>query len=155
VTEADLPAFLQAFNRLAVGLRLPTAEIDAAMKRIYFDFLRDLPLAAVDAAVEPLGRVQGYGFPSTARWHEQAEQCRVEQTLRALPAGREEPWHFECNHCGDSGWEERTCNGEHRQCGRAMVHPAHSFVTACSCRATNATYGRHHRVPRGRETYAE
>jgi len=152
MTDADKPAFAQAFNRLAVGLRLPPAEVDAVMQRIYFDALRDLPIAAVEAAVIPLQRVQGYGFPTTARWHEQAELQRVEQTLRALPPAREEPWHFTCEHCTDCGFEERTCDGG-RMCGRSKPHAAHTFATPCSCRDTNVTYQRHHRVPKGRETY--
>lgn len=155
MTDADKQAFAQAFNRLAVALRLPSAEVDPAMQRIYFDALHDLPIAAVDAAVMPLQRVQGYGFPSTARWHEQAEIQRVEQTLKALPPAREEPWSEECSYCSDTGWEDRTCDGEHRQCGRAKVHPAHSYATPCSCRDTNRTFARHHRVPKGRESYTD
>lgn len=154
MTDDDLPAFLQAFNRLAVGLRLPTAEIDAAMKRIYFDALKDLPLTAVDAAVEPLSRVKGYGFPRTDIWHERAEQCRVELTLAALPPAREEPWHHECPHCEDTGWAYHECDGE-RLCGKSKPHPVHTYTVACSCRETNRTYARHHRVPKGRETYTE
>jgi hypothetical protein len=154
MTEDDLPTFLQAFNRLAVALRLPTAEVDAPMKRIYFDALKDLPLEAVDAAVEPLSRVKGYGFPRTDVWHERAAQCRVEQTLKALPAAREEPWKNECDYCGDTGWEQRECDGG-RMCGRSKEHPAHAYATPCSCRDSNATYARHHRVPKGRESYAE
>lgn len=155
MTEDDLPEFLQAFNRLAVGLRLPTAEIDAAMKRIYFDALKGLPIAAVAGAVGGLLQTAGYGFPRTSEWHSVAEQVRIEQTLRALPPAREEPWHFECSYCSDTGWEDRECDGEHRMCGRAKTHAAHVYASPCSCRETNATFQRHHRVPRGRETYAE
>lgn len=154
MSDDELPAFLQAFNRLAVALRLPAPEIDAAQKQIYFEALRDLPLEAVEAAVLPLSRTAGFGFPRTSEWHQVAEQQRVEQTLRALPPGREEPWQHECPHCEDTGWEERACDGEHRMCGRPKAHAPHSFTTPCSCRETNRTYARHHRVPKGRETYA-
>lgn len=152
MTADDRPAFLQAFNRLAVALRLPIAEVDGAMQQTYFDALRDLPIEAVDAAVLILSRTAGYGFPRTPEWHQVAEQQRVEQTLRALPPGRDEPWHFECPHCEDTGWEERSCDGS-RMCGRSKEHPAHTFATACSCRDTNRTFQRHHRVPKGREVY--
>jgi hypothetical protein len=156
VTDQDKPAFAQAFNRMAVALRLPAAEVDPAMQQIYFDALKDLPVAAVVGAVGGLTQSAGYGFPRTSEWHSVAERCRIEQTLKALPSsGREEPWHHECPHCEDTGWEIRECDGSHRQCGRAKEHQAHSYASACSCRNTNATYARHHRVPRGRETYAE
>lgn len=152
MTADDRPAFLQAFNRLAVALRLPVAEIDGAMHGIYFDALRDLPIEAVEAAVLPLSRVPGFGFVRTTEWHQAAERAQVEQTLRALPPGREEPWQFECAYCEDTGWEERQCDGG-RVCGRPKEHPAHTFATACSCRDSNRTFQRHHRVPKGREVY--
>jgi hypothetical protein len=154
MTDQDKPAFAQAFNRLAVGLRLPASEVDPAMQQIYFDALKDLPIAAVDAAVVPLQRTAGYGFPRTSEWHGVAQQCRIEQTLKALPPAREEPWHSECPHCDDCGWEYRECDGD-RICGRSKKHAAHTFATPCSCRNTNTTYARHHRVPKGRETYQE
>jgi hypothetical protein len=154
VTEQDKPAFAQAFNRLAVALRLPAVEVDPAMQQIYFDALKDLPIAAVVGAVSGLSKTAGYGFPRTSEWYSVAERCRVELTLKALPASREEPWHHECPHCEDSGWELRECDGD-RICGRPKTHAAHGFASPCSCRETNLTYARHHRVPKGRETYAE
>lgn len=152
MTDDDRGAFLQAFNRLAVALRLPEREIDASMQQIYFDALADLPIAAVDGAVDGLARTAGYGFPRTSDWHSVAERVQVEQTLRALPPARDEPWHFECEYCSDTGWEERACDGG-RMCGRSKEHPAHTFASPCSCRNSNRTYARHHRVPKGREVY--
>lgn len=154
MTDDDLPAFLQAFNRLAVALRLPAAEVDAPMKQIYFDALKDLPIAAVAGAVGGLAKTAGYGFPRTSEWWAVADRVRVEQTLKALPPPREEPWRHECPHCCDCGWEYRECDGD-RICGRSKTHAPHAFATPCSCRETNHTYARHHRVPKGRETYAE
>lgn len=152
MTTADMPTFLQAFNRLAVALRLPAAEVDAPMKQIYFDALKDLPIEAVAGAVHGLVKTAGYGFPRTSEWHSVAERCRVELTLRALPAAREQPWAFECQHCEDTGWAYHDCDGG-RVCGRAKEHNPHTYATPCSCRDTNRTFQRHHRVPKGQETY--
>ena len=154
MTDTDKPAFAQAFNRLAVALRLPSHEVDPAMQQIYFDALKELPISAVVGAVGGLAKTAGYGFPRTSEWYSVAERVRVELTLKALPAGREQPWQHECPHCEDTGWEYRDCHGD-RICGRSKEHTPHKFVTPCSCRNTNATYARHHRVPKGRETYGE
>jgi hypothetical protein len=39
----------------------------------------------------------------------------------AWPKGREQPWHYLCEVCGDSGWRIRTCVAQ--SCGRPFKLP--------------------------------
>lgn len=157
MTNTDKKAFVQAFNVLAVAARLPAHEADASMQRVYFDGLRDLEIAAVSAAAVELAKTAQW-FPRVAEWRAAAKLQHVE-LLKALPSGREEPWHDECGACLDTGWEERRCYpGTANNCGRTKCMTAgtkraeHKYMSACSCRPTNRTYQRHHLGSRG--TYA-
>lgn len=49
----------------------------------------------------------------------------VAQALKAAwPKGREEPWHYVCEACGDMGWRVRMCAS--RSCGRPFKLPGQS-----------------------------
>lgn len=135
-----LAEFTPVCLRLARQLR---TEIAADDVRDYAEALAaydrvDLAAAATAIAVEPGRRF----FPSTAEWAERAKKTQRERLL-AQPPDRE-PWRVECEGCDDTGWRFRTCDGEHRICGRAAAHGEHAFVEACDCRPTNRTYQRHH-----------
>ena len=141
MTVIDKPRFAQAFNRLAVSLRLPIGEADAAMQRVYYDALDDLPVDALEDAARELAR-EAEWFPKTSEWRSVAERAR---NMRALTAGIQDRsgriWHAECQTCDDTGWEALTCAGG-RQCGREKEHAAHDYVVPCACRDTNHTYQR-------------
>ena len=161
MSPQDARLFDQSYNRLAVALRSPTS--DAVTKRVYFDALADLPLAAVEAAAVTLGRTQvsddgskSY-FPTTAQWHHAAELAQQALIRHAIAPAREEPWHTECREhdddnpegCEDTGWLQRICRPGAR-CGCLLYrnHPTetHSYTVKCPCRATNATYRKRHRL---------
>lgn len=78
-------------------------------------------------------------------------QVFLEKALKAAwPQGREEPWHYRCTNCNDTGWAERFCTPE-TPCGRPFrvkanqhTYPdetgkgrcqqeGHSYVVACFC----------------------
>lgn len=49
----------------------------------------------------------------------------IENVLKAAwVKGREEPWHYRCRLCDDSGWHIKTCT--HRSCGRPFKLPGQS-----------------------------
>jgi len=50
----------------------------------------------------------------------------------AWPKGREEPWHYACEPCGDTGWRYHTCPGD-ATCGRKSEHLGHEYVVYCWC----------------------
>jgi hypothetical protein len=70
----------------------------------------------------------------------------LEGLLRAfLVPGRSQPWRDECEACGDSGWEVRTCyTDQGPACGVRGCHRdrEHTYAVACSCRETNRTWQR-------------
>lgn len=64
----------------------------------------------------------------------------------AWPKGREEPWHYGCDRCGDTGWVVKVCR--EGSCGRPFKLPkqhsddrtgqgtcqtGHGFVEPCWC----------------------
>jgi hypothetical protein len=50
----------------------------------------------------------------------------LEKTIRAAwPQMRQEPWHFHCNLCGDTGWRHKVCTASAR-CGRPFTLPKQS-----------------------------
>lgn len=51
---------------------------------------------------------------------------------QAWPKGREKPWQYLCEACGDTGWEVRLC-GHGLKCQRTKAHQAHDFVQHCWC----------------------
>lgn len=71
----------------------------------------------------------------------------VAKALKAgWPKTREEPWHYVCEACGDSGWRVRECVS--RSCGRPFKLPnqagddhtgqgrcadGHSYAAPCYC----------------------
>jgi hypothetical protein len=140
VTIQDKARFKQAFNRLAVAVRLPAEQADASMQRVYWDGLETLPIESVEDAAAAIA-AQAVWFPKLAEWKDAAEKASNARVLKfALPdPGR--GWHSECGTCDDTGWESLTCAGG-RQCGRTKEHAEHSYVVPCACRPTNHTYQR-------------
>lgn len=100
MTDSDKPAFVQAFNRLALALR--EKDPDSLTLRAYFDALHDLEIEWVTAAADSLVRRAEYGFPKVPDWHREAQRIRAERVaaqrarLRRLP----EPL---CAECSDTG----------------------------------------------------
>jgi hypothetical protein len=160
MVPGDKTRFLQAFNRLAVACRLPAAEIDEHMKRIYYDGLADFAVEAVEDSATRIALTADW-FPKLAEWRSAAGEARIDSLVKALPPGRDEQWLHECASCEDTGWEEKTCyRGTANNCGRKAcmsapsegVRPEHGYVYQCSCRPTNRTYQRHH-LPKARERF--
>jgi hypothetical protein len=142
VTVAEKHRFAQCFNRLAVAVRLPADEADAAMKQIYWDGLQDLPVEAVEDAARQLQL--GEWFPKLGEWRDVAEKAKNARILtKALPSPDRGAWVSECATCDDTGWEPLECQGGITgMCGRQREHPAHPYAVACACRMTNHTYQR-------------
>lgn len=137
----DRQRFGQAFNRLAVAVRLPSDQADAATKQVYWQGLEPYPIEAVEQAANTLGQSSQW-FPKLAEWRDAAAQAQHGLVIqKALPA-HDRGWQDECGTCGDTGWEALTCDGTHRMCGRQREHPAHDYVVACPCRQTNHTWQR-------------
>lgn len=139
----DTRAFLAVFNRLCVALREPQDD-SGITQQVYFEALRDLPLAALETSANVLMRQQGRRFfPTTAEWRTEAEKAAYADLKRAVTGGREEPWKHDCRDCEDTGWVRGlTCDGG-STCGRKHKHQAHDYTLACPCRPTNRTYRRH------------
>lgn len=154
MTVNDKARFMQAFNRLAVAVRLPADQTDAAMQRVYWDGLADIPLEAVEDAARDLA-LDAQWFPKLSEWRTLAEKAKHGRMLKAaLPSPRDEPWKAECETCDDTGWEFFVCPAESPTCERVTPHLPHSYTRPCYCRPTNRTYQRrlaeqHERV-RGR-----
>lgn len=137
----DKLRFAQCFNRLAVALRLPAGDGDAAMKQIYFDALGAYPIDAVEDAARLFAR-DAQWFPKTSEWVAGSEQARSTRVLtKCLPVPRADPWKSECETCDDTGWEYLACDGSD-QCGRTKAHAKHPYVVPCGCRGVNRTYQR-------------
>ncbi len=86
-----------------------------------------------------------YGAQRVAGATPQELTRNLEQTLRASwPRRRDEPWHFNCEPCHDTGWRRHECPTT--VCGRRVVHEPHSYVVPCLCvkggRAQAALAGR-------------
>lgn len=146
MTDSDKRQFAQAFNVLAVASRLPAAEADASMQRVYFMAMRDLSLESVVQAAAALAKTAQW-FPKVSEWRQAARIAHV-ASIKALPPGRETPWEDECGACNDTGWEERRCYpGTRNTCGRKKCDAEaseHMYSLPCTCRPTNRTYQRHH-----------
>lgn len=135
--------FLKIFNRLCVALREPKDDTGVTQD-VYFSALKDLPVAALRAAAESLAKETGRRFfPTSAEWRTAAEDANRKQLQAAVQPGRDEPWHFDCEDCEDTGWIRLHCGGNDT-CGRRNRHQPHDYVIVCGCRATNRTYQRHH-----------
>lgn len=75
------------------------------------------------------------------------DECnrQLEGVLRtSWPFTRE--WHYVCDACRDTGWEERACVGT-GFCGLKGCHRPHDYVQVCLCAA-----GRKHLGPATTET---
>lgn len=144
------------FAKLALQLRWTDA--DAVTMRSYFEVMQELPQEAIEAGARVIairgvrddnGATQRKWFPTSAEWIQAAQEHQRDQARKrlALPAGRSEPWHYECVSCLDTGWvQDLECDGS-SICGRDKPHAAHSYTKPCGCRATNRTFQRHHREP--------
>lgn len=141
--KADATQFLALFSRLCVGLR-ETQDDSGITQQVYWDALGDMPLPALEAGAQALMRESGRKwFPTTAEWRDAANTA-YEQHLRQAVSGPRDPWRHECATCEDSGWQTGlTCPGD-ATCGRPKRHLPHAYTVPCACRATNATYRRHH-----------
>jgi hypothetical protein len=136
--------FIAVFNRLCVALREPQDDTGIT-QGVYWDALRDLPVAALETGAQTLMRQQGRRFfPTTAEWRAAAEQAHAASLRQVVSmGGRSEPWKHECHDCEDTGWIiGLTCDGG-TTCGRTRKHQAHDYTQACPCRPTNRTYRRH------------
>jgi cation transport regulator ChaB len=113
--------------------------------QVYYEALSDLPIEAVESAATHLQRHGGEFFPSSATWHKQAELER-DQYLRDHLEHREEPWHYECDLCMDTGFEYHRGPRKHapKPEWRTMGDPEQiiEWTCKCACRATNKTYQR-------------
>lgn len=141
--KGDAAQFLALFSRLCVGLR--EAQDDSGItQRVYWDALRDVPMAALEAGALALMREPGRKwFPTTAEWRTAAGYAHEQQLRAAVQPAREQPWTHECRDCEDSGWVlGLSCPGD-TTCGRTKPHLPHTYTVACPCRATNRTYRRH------------
>ena len=84
MTLADGARFNQAFDGLALALRLNTdREGGADQRAIYFEALGDLEVAAVTTAAGTLQRVARF-FPTVSEWAAEAERV-AQQTRAAAP----------------------------------------------------------------------
>ena len=138
---AEKLRFAQCFNKLAIALRLPTADADVTAQRVYWEALEGYPIEAVEDAARHF-TASAQWFPKTSEWLSGAEQARSARALaKCLPSPREEAWTDECDVCIDTGWETLSCEGD-RSCGRHKPHAQHKYVVHCSCRHTNRTWQR-------------
>lgn len=135
--------FVKIFNRLSVALRAQADESGATL-RVYFEALKDLPLALLASSATMLMKESGRRFfPTTAEWRTAAEKIQIDQR-RQFAAREPRDWQTECENCDDTGWERFVeCTGD-ETCGRKNPHLPHSYVRVCPCRPTNRTYQRHH-----------
>ena len=153
MTDSDGLGFVHAFNRLAVATRLPAAEADEAMQRIYWEGLEDLPLQAVADAAAGLEKSAQW-FPKVAEWREAAKPLAAAARVKLLAGSvREEPWHHECELCEDQGWQIKHCFPEvSAPCGvrKCRKTREHTYAVVCGCRETNRTYQRNREFQRAR-----
>lgn len=144
-TVVSASEFASIFAKMASQLRwLDYRATDTAN---YYDALRDLPIALLHESAKQLAmQANRKFFPTTAEWRGKALDIEGEQRRAAIVGER--IWKTECDTCEDTGWEYFWCPGD-QTCDRQKTHLPHNYVRACVCRATNATYQRHH-APRER-----
>lgn len=103
MVDADRPAFLEAFGKLAIALR--GHEPDAIQMQVYFEDLADLPIElVVDSATEiRRGGAESGWFPTVPDWRRSARaiEARRREEQRARLRAQGEPL---CAACRDSGW---------------------------------------------------
>lgn len=141
-------AFVIAFNRLAVALRLP--DLDPAMIGVYFAALSDLSAETLRAGADVLMSESGRRFfPTAGEWRAQAELARdrlVHATVVVLNADDPRGWVC-CPRCQDTGWVLADDGGALRCggtsiCGRTRAHLPHTYTEVCGCRASNVNWQR-------------
>ena len=139
----DATEFLQLFSRLCVALR-ESQDDTGITQEVYWEALRDVPLAALEAGARALMRESGRKwFPTTAEWRTAAGVAQTEHLRTAVTPSRPSPGAVECDDCRDTGWRTGlTCPGD-ATCGRTSAHRSHEFAVPCRCRLTNGTYRRH------------
>lgn len=136
-----LAQFSQTFALLAVQLR--ATDTDELTIRGYYEALKDAPLEMIQASARAFAQEPGRKFfPTTAEWFQVAHESSVAALRKRLPAARETPWHYDCAHCDDTGWEPFSCPGD-VTCGRDRPHAPHAYVRPCPCRPVNQTWQRH------------
>ena len=140
--------FVQVFNRLAVALREQQDDTGITLG-VYYDALKDLPVAALEQGAAALMKEAGRRFfPTTAEWRAAAERAQMALLREAVQPARDAPWVHECERCADTGWRPHECDGS-EQCGRHKAHAPHGYVSVCPCRPTNRTYTRHQQFGAG------
>ena len=152
MTTADGPAFEAIFTRVQKLYGKPK---DGEMCRAYFDALKELPLAVVDAAAHALIKTEKF-WPKPVDWLDAAFK------IDAPKAGfRPERWVHTadghrvatvvCPECSDTGWRpECGCQFESVN-GRCDQHGTGSSasrmpVVVCLCRDTNPEWKAAHRT---------
>lgn len=103
---------------------------------------QDGPLASVFAEATRIGAQMKADGASLAE-----RQAFVARALReAWPKGREEPWHYVCSACEDTGWRSMVCvqgscgrpfrlPGQHDDdhTGQGRCQDGHTYVQPCTC----------------------
>lgn len=105
------------------------AQLQGAVKRQRREANRQLgPLAqTVNAAMRIWDQQKREGVSREERI------AGMEKTLRAAwPKSREQPWHYVCDNCNDTGLVERECGGD-AMCGRSKRHAPHRYGEPCWC----------------------
>jgi hypothetical protein len=135
------------FSRLATQLQWRDADVSSAAS--YYEALKNYTLDTIHESGKRLAMEQGRRFfPTTGEWAEVADAVQHEALRRAVKPARDEPWHFDCETCTDTGWKHHDCDGS-EQCGRRKKHAPHVYVTPCPCREMNRTYQRHQKFGAG------
>jgi hypothetical protein len=144
--------FGMVFTKLAMQLR--ATDTDIVTIKSYYEAMRDCPLDTVQASAQGFAREAGRKwFPTTGEWHEAAQAVLTAQLKEAIKPARDEPWHFDCETCLDTGWMYGP-NGvplmcPERPCGDSKEHSPHTWTKACPCRPMNPTYQRHQKFGAG------
>lgn len=102
MTEADKPAFTQAFSRLAVAFREKAP--DAVQLRVYFDVLKAFDVELVVDAAARLMRQEW--FPKVGEWARVARQIELERIEEQKARLRQAAKYAAplCAACDDTGW---------------------------------------------------
>jgi hypothetical protein len=139
--------FGKVFARLTIQLQWRDADVASADS--YYDALKNYSFETIDASARRLAQESGRKFfPTTAEWAAVADAVQLEALRQAVKPARDEPWHFDCETCTDTGWKHHDCDGS-EQCGRRKKHAPHVYVTPCPCREMNRTYQRHQKFGAG------
>jgi hypothetical protein len=98
------------FSRLATQLQWRDADVSSAAS--YYEALKNYTLDTIHESGKRLAMEQGRRFfPTTGEWAEVADAVQHEALRRAVKPARDEPWHFDCESCEDTGWAPHQCDG--------------------------------------------